>query len=170
MCAVGHDAVFPAVGLGRRNNGFCRLIQHIKRLFKGQAPKTPEVRALTARAADCDAAGHRIIVPEIIDYEVRRELLRSHKTDGIAELDNLKTDFTYSPLKTWALLKAVELWAGTRQRGKPTSHDENIGIDVILAARALTLGLPSADIVVATANLRHLSLFVSADLWNNISP
>lgn len=85
-------------------------------------------------------------------------------------MNNLKVDLAYLPLTTTALLKAAKLWAQTRQQGKPTSHDENIDIDVILAAQALTLGISAADIVVATVNKRHLSLFLTADLWSNIKP
>ena len=118
----------------------------------------------------CDAAGHRIIIPEIIDYEVRRELLRSGKTASVAELDNLKAVFTYLPLTTAAILEAAELWAQTRQQGQPTAHDENIDVDVILAAQALTFGVSVDDLVVATVNPRHLSHFVTADLWTNIHP
>lgn len=132
--------------------------------------QTAEVRAITQWVVDCDAAGHRIIIPEIVDYEVRRELLRSRKAASVVELDNLKADLTYLPLTTSALLKAASLWAQTRQQGKPTSHDENIDVDVILAAQALTSGVPLADLVVATVNLRHISLFVTADLWTNIKP
>jgi len=134
-------------------------------------PANPaSIRAIRQWATDCDAAGHHIIIPEIIDYEVRRELLRSGKTASVAELDNLKADFTYLPLTTVALLKAAELWARTRQQGRPTAHDENIDVDVILAAQALTFGVPVADLVVATVNTRHLSRFVTADLWTNIHP
>jgi predicted nucleic acid-binding protein len=121
-------------------------------------------------ASDCDAAGHTLIVPECADYEVRRELLRTKKTNSIQELDLLKRTFTYLPLHTDAMLKAAELWAQTRQAGKATSHDENIDIDVILAAQVLTSTYPLNDLVVVTSNLRHLSLFVPADLWTNIAP
>lgn len=34
-------------------------------------------------------AGAHIILPEIADYEVRRELLRANKTQGVARLDGL---------------------------------------------------------------------------------
>ena len=47
-------------------------------------------------AADCArwlagllAAGTRIVVPEIADYEVRRELIRAGKGSSIARLDTL---------------------------------------------------------------------------------
>ena len=34
-------------------------------------------------------AGNRVIIPEIADYEVRRELLRATKKKGLARLDGL---------------------------------------------------------------------------------
>jgi predicted nucleic acid-binding protein len=136
--------------------------------IKRATPAT--VKAIRQWAIACDTAGHQIIVPEITDYEVRRELLRSRKTAAIAELDRLKVDFAYLPLTTAAMLKAADLWAQTRQAGLPTSHDENIDVDAILAAQALMLGVPVTDLVVATANVRHLARFVTADLWANIRP
>jgi len=46
--------------------------------------------------------------------------------------------------------------------------------DVLIAAQVLdyqaTNGLASADIIVATVNVGHLSLFVPADVWTNITP
>lgn len=36
-------------------------------------------------------SGSRVIIPEIADYEVRRELLRANKIKGIARLDDLAT-------------------------------------------------------------------------------
>jgi predicted nucleic acid-binding protein len=134
-------------------------------------PYTPNL-ALQAKqwATDCDEAGHTLVIPECTDYEICRELLRNNKTASINELDYLKSVCTYLPLHTHTMLKAAELWAQTRQAGKPTAHDENIDIDVILAAQVLTSHYPQEDIIVATANLRHLSLFVTAELWTNIHP
>ena len=42
--------------------------------------------------------GEIIILPEIADYEVRRELLRAGKLAGIQRLDELKLQLTYRPL------------------------------------------------------------------------
>jgi hypothetical protein len=68
------------------------------------------------------------------------------------------------------MLKAADLWAQTRQAGKTTAHDENIDIDVILAVQIMISGYALADTIVATSNTRHLSLFVNADAWTNITP
>jgi predicted nucleic acid-binding protein len=127
-----------------------------------------EVIEITQWVAECDSAGHHIIIPEIVDYEVRRELLRLNKSRSLSILDTLKNDLTYLPLNSAAITKAAELWALTRQQGKPTADDSNIDIDVILAAQIITSGLKEMDAIVATVNLRHLSLFVAAEHWRDI--
>ena len=43
-------------------------------------------------------SGVRIIAPEIADYEIRRELLRAHKTAGLAKLDALTQALEYRPI------------------------------------------------------------------------
>jgi predicted nucleic acid-binding protein len=115
-------------------------------------------------------ANVRVIIPEIADYEIRRELLRANKTRGIQRLDLLKQELEYLPLTTEAMLKAAELWAKARQQGQPTAHDKAIDGDVILAAQALTLDADSSNVVIATSNLKHLSRFTLAQLWQAITP
>jgi len=112
------------------------------------------------------AARRRVFVPEIADYEVRRELLRANQPKGVAKLDILALRLEYLPLSTAAMRRAAELWAQARQQGQPTAGDNTIDGDMILAAQALTLGTP--DLVIATTNVGHLSRFVSAELWQNI--
>lgn len=58
--------------------------------------------------------GYRVLVPEIADYEVRRELLRANKVKGIQRLDSLKAAIGYLPLTTEVMLKAAEFWAQAR--------------------------------------------------------
>lgn len=131
---------------------------------------SPQVAAIATWSVSCLAAGHRLDVPEVIDYELRRELLRAGKTAGVARLDALKTRLRYLPITTAAMLKAAELWAQSRRAGRPTGDPAKLDIDAILAAQALTLTAPPADVVVATANVGHLTRFVPADLWPNIVP
>lgn len=91
------------------------------------------------------AAGHHLYVPEVIDYELRRELLRAGKTTSITRLDGLKTAFHYLPITTTAMLRAADLWAHSRLSGVPTGDPKKLDIDVILAAQALTLVVPSTE-------------------------
>lgn len=115
-------------------------------------------------------AGHSIYVPEVIDYELRRELLRANKINGLAKLDGLKTVFEYLPITTAAMLRAAELWAQSRRSGVPTGDPQKLDIDVILCAQALTLPVSQNDVIVATVNTGHISRFISADVWTNIDP
>ncbi|MBW4688748.1 MAG: nuclease [Komarekiella atlantica HA4396-MV6] len=110
--------------------------------------------------------GSRVIIPEIADYEVRRELLRANKVKGIARLDELIQLLEYLPITTSAMRQAALLWAQARQQGQPTAGDKTIDGDIILVAQAVTLTV--SDVVIATTNVGHLSRFVSADLWQNI--
>ncbi|MBR8832974.1 MAG: nuclease [Stigonema ocellatum SAG 48.90 = DSM 106950] len=116
------------------------------------------------------ASGHQLYIPEVIDYEIRRELVRAGKTTGIAKLDSLKSVFHYLPITTAAMLCAADLWAYARQHGIATGDPKKLDIDVILCAQALTLPVPPAAIIVATSNVSHIARFVSADLWTNIVP
>jgi predicted nucleic acid-binding protein len=112
--------------------------------------------------------GRRVIVPEIADYEVRRELLRMNRTAALARLDALPTVCEYLPITTAAMHRAAQLWAQSRQQGRPTAGETAIDADVILAAQAQMLGVP--EVIIATTNIGHLSRFVPADLWGNIAP
>jgi len=105
-------------------------------------------------------AGAHIILPEIADYEVRRELLRANKTQGVARLDGLARLLEYLPLTTSAMRQAALFWAQARQQGRPTAGDKTIDGDMILAAQAVMLGVP--NVVIATTNVNHLSRFVAA--------
>lgn len=129
-----------------------------------------EVLAINQWGRSCLAAGHRLYVPEVIDYELRRELLRAGKTAGLTLLDALKSFWDYLPITTPAMLRAAELWADARNHGVSTGDPRKLDIDVILAAQATTLAVPSADVIVATTNVSHLIRFVAADLWTNITP
>jgi len=109
------------------------------------------------------ADGGQVFVPEIADYEVRRELLRANKSQGIACLDLLKNTVGYLPLSTSIMQKAAELWAQARRSGYPTADPKALDCDVILAAQAL-----GVNGVVATENIGHLSHFVDARHWRDI--
>jgi len=115
------------------------------------------------------AAGTQVIVPEIADYEVRRELLRAHLQKSIERLDELKRTLTYLPISTDAMLKAAEFWADARNRGQATAKDEALDGDVILAGQAHTFPPTPDKPIIATTNLKHLSRYANAEVWDRIT-
>ena len=125
-------------------------------------PELEVVRWL-ARLAD---GRPRVIIPEIADYEVRRELLRSGKSKSIQRLNQLKDVFGYLPITTEAMLKAAEFWAEIRKLGRPTAADHALDADVILAGQASSL--ENTNVVIASTNVRHLSRFVTTVEWRDI--
>ena len=127
----------------------------------------PQVMACRQWIDDLLAVGRRVIVSEIADYEVRRELARRNSRVAVSNLDQLGRRLEYCPLTTAAMRLAAELWAQARSAGQPTAPDPALDADVILAAQAL--GLNTA-VVVATGNPGHLSRFVPAQLWASITP
>jgi predicted nucleic acid-binding protein len=127
----------------------------------------PQAVACRAWLGDLRTAGWRVIVPEISDYELRRELIRIQSHAALANLDGFGAQLEYLPLTTSAMRLAADLWAQVRNSGLPTASDPALDGDVILAAQALQLNTP---VIVATANPGHLSRLVNADLWSNINP
>lgn len=113
--------------------------------------------------------GYIVMLPEIADYEVRRELIRAGKTAGIRRLDQLKSQIPYRPLTTEVMLLAAQLWADARNRGKPTADSHALDGDVILAAQAILEVNAGNEVVIATTNVGHLSQFVDAREWRLIS-
>ncbi len=108
--------------------------------------------------------GREFILPEISDYELRRELIRAKLNESISKLDELKSTIKYMPITTSIMLKSAELWAYVRNTlGKPMAHDKALDGDIILAAQAI-----EARGIVATTNLAHLQLITKAENWNNI--
>lgn len=130
--------------------------------------RSPQSLACAQWLQSLVASGTQVILPEISDYEVRRELLRAQKLKGLERLDALAGLLQYLPLSTAAMRQAALLWAEARQQGQPTAGDKALDGDVILAGQAMTLEAP--DVLIATTNVGHLSRFVPAEIWQNIKP
>jgi len=132
-------------------------------------PKSyPENEACKNWLAKLASSGVEIMIPEIADYEVRRELLRAGKDRGLARLDALKAMLGYAPITTPVMLKAAEFWATARRMGQQSADDASLDADMILAAQAAALNRGGDDTVIATTNVRHLALFASARVWRDI--
>jgi hypothetical protein len=130
---------------------------------------SPENDACTTWVASLALRGRKIVLPEISDYEVRRELIRAGKSAGLARLDGLKGVLAYSPITTEIMLRAAECWAVARNMGRQTADDSALDGDMILAAHAAMLQRADLDTIVATTNPRHLTLFCDARHWRDIA-
>lgn len=120
-------------------------------------------------------AGHLPLIPEIIDYEVRRELRLHGKLRGLRNLDALAVPGRYLPLTTEAMRRAAEFWADLRRLGLPTADRLALDADVILCAQAatldaITLDMAGVPVVIATGNVGHLSRLADARRWQDIQP
>jgi predicted nucleic acid-binding protein len=114
-------------------------------------------------------SGTQVVISEIADYEVRRELLRAKKTRSLSRLDDLKSALSYLPITTNVMLRAAAFWAEARNMGKPTASDLALDSDMILAAQAQLLIDDGDSVIVATTNVAHLALFIPASHWQDIN-
>ncbi|MBC8117336.1 MAG: hypothetical protein H7062_23310 [Candidatus Saccharimonas sp.] len=127
-------------------------------------PSSEQNRAASdwLRAVLDDQIEHRVIVPEICDYELRRKLLhliaKGQSTQrSIDRLDTLRQQLDFLPIDSNVMLKAAEFWCQARIDGQPTASNDALDGDVILAAQAAAV-----EGTVVTANLKHLRRFVPA--------
>jgi predicted nucleic acid-binding protein len=112
--------------------------------------------------------GEKVAIPEIADYEVRRELIRAGLLQSLRRLDSLKQTLEYIPIQTETMLLAAKLWAEARQTGQPTADPKALDGDVILSAQARLLCNDTTTVLVATTNVGHLSRFIPASDWQLI--
>jgi predicted nucleic acid-binding protein len=117
--------------------------------------------------------GVAVLVPEIIDYELRRELIRTNNRDSIELLNALAADIGYLRLNSDTYLIAAAMWAEVRGRGLETAPPQSIDIDCILAAQARQVSTIEDDVRIATVDVDDLSRYdtdrVTAMLWRNIT-
>jgi hypothetical protein len=71
-------------------------------------PNKPLVAQCHSWILTLEMSGVMIAVPEIADYEVRRELLRVGIAAGVRRLDDLNVRLGYLPITTGAMLRAAE--------------------------------------------------------------
>ncbi len=117
------------------------------------------------------AAKVRVCVPEVCDYELRREYLRRSSIKeaqiALSKLNALIAAVDYVPIATPAMREAAQMWADSQNAGSPSTDPKRIDFDVILCAQA-KLAASGRIFMVATTNVRHLKRYVSADAWRNV--
>jgi len=125
---------------------------------------------LTKRIRYLLNAGFTIVLPEIADYELRRnfllEIARGNKSfeKSLERLNQLKLVLKYLPLNTDIMLRAAQLWADARRRGRPTADPNALDGDVILAAQAIEI-----DATILTENVGHLEQFTKVIHWQEVT-
>lgn len=134
---------------------------------------TPDATRCTTWLKDLLKYGAKVCIPEICDYELRRELVRRAPRERAAQqaldkLDALKSALDYVPIRTDMMGRAAVLWAEARNIGRSTADPNSLDIDVILAAQAL-ITADSNHLTIATTNVGHLSSFVDARTYVDIA-
>ena len=132
------------------------------RLSHANYTRNREIRAWLASLLDSDIS---VFLPEIADYEVRRNLIVENLTGSLANLDALPSLIAYVPITTADMRQAAVYWAQSRKSGRSVGDARELNADVILAAQAVRLGC-----MIATDNIGHLSQFTDARLWTSIKP
>lgn len=113
--------------------------------------------------------GHRVVLSEVCDFEVRRELVRMQASGSIARLDHLVTALPLLRITRSVMLRSADLWAEARRSGRPTADAAALDFDVILASQVQLFSEQVEQLVtVATTNARHLGQFVEARSWQEI--
>lgn len=115
------------------------------------------------------ASDRIVMIPEIVDHELRRELLRARRSRALSILDALNSQLVFVPITTPVMRQAAQFWAVARQRGMPTAADVALDIDRILAAQAVLVEQEwEQEAIIATTNVRHLARFATAREWRDI--
>jgi predicted nucleic acid-binding protein len=113
----------------------------------------------------------RIYVPEIVDYELRRKLLhlghrqpqtRKWAREALSELDEW-VSMGYIPLTTKAMRLAADLWAQTRANGQLRGPEDDLDVDIILAAQARQAGG-----YILTTNEKHFRSIADVFDWKTV--
>jgi len=106
---------------------------------------------------------HDVLISEVADYELRRELLRIGSNHSLAHLDELTRELTYVPMATATWRAAAKLWASLRREGKVTAPPSALDADVLIGAQGL-----SERATVVTPNLRHFEGIAPALDWPDV--
>ena len=106
---------------------------------------------------------HEVLLSEVADYELRRELIRIDARRSLARLDELTRELRYLPVTTATWRAAARLWALLRKSGKATAAEAALDGDVLIAAQAIAEGA-----LVVTPNTRHFESIVRAATWREI--
>jgi hypothetical protein len=112
----------------------------------------------------------RFVTSDICNYEIHRGLVSSVKSGKDAPGLETNEDLEFLPVTSDVLELAANLWAEASSLGRQTSDPKNIDVDMIISAQYQMLcdDYPGQRVIVATTNLKHLSIFCEAANWQDI--
>lgn len=116
-----------------------------------------------------------VVSSKICDYEVRRGLLLAQKQGliaaGIPILDDLYQLIDFLSVGDQILDLAADIWSTARSSGQPTAGEFNLDADMIICAtwQDLATRYPGQEVVIVTTNVRHLSRFATAIVWQDLT-
>lgn len=100
-----------------------------------------------------------IIVPEICDYELRRNLLLENLDKSIRKLNKFRRIDQLLFFDTNTMIIASEIWSDIRKQGNPTENKDSLDGDVILAAQAYQMKAYYEEVIVLTTNPKDIVKF-----------
>ena len=107
-------------------------------------------------------------VPEICDYEIRRNLILENLDKSIRKLNKFRKTDRLIFFNSDTMMIASEIWAEIRKQGNPTENKDNLDGDVILAAQACQLKRYYELVIVLTTNAKDLAKFnyLNLKIWD----
>jgi predicted nucleic acid-binding protein len=111
------------------------------------------------------SVGTDVMISEVADYEVRRELVRLVKrgqlpASRLDRLDDLAFTCTFLHVSSPMWLRAAEFWADARLQGRSTAASGALDSDVLIAAQAA-----ETNATVVTSNPGHIGRWVPVLAW-----
>lgn len=114
--------------------------------------------------------GVRVVIPDICDYEVRRELIRIDSS-SIEHLNSLRELLDCREVTFDILEHAAKLWAESRKISQPNTVQENIDVDCIISAycHILEQENPGREVILATKNIKDFQRTTKCAHWQDIT-
>ena len=152
------------------SNILALLVTNIDEKLSEDQKLTTEIYQCTEWFYRLLSKGARIIVSDICDYELRRELI-GIKSKSVQELDRLRDLIEFQPVTFAVLEKAAELWAEARYLSQSNKIKDNIDVDCILAAQWCLLKEqnPGRKVIIATKNIKDFQRVTDCEVWQNIT-
>ena len=137
-----------------------------------------------AEAVECEkwfytsySRGVSFFTSDLCDYEIRRGLIasciRSNKNSkGLSILNQCRNDgyISFLAVTKEVLDIASELWARSSVNSQSNKDVKNIDVDIIISAHCQLLSdnQPGQRVIVATINIKDLSIYCEAANWQDI--